>query len=94
MKHLLERSMGFGSFGLSSGLEYAPGSYAPTDELIELNKIVAQHHGVYATHIRDEEAGVIEAIEEALTICRETGVSLQISHLKAANPANWDKSLR
>ena len=91
MKQLLARSMGNGSFGLSSGLEYAPGSYASTDELIELNKVVAQNAGVYATHIRDEEAGVEQAIEEALMICRETGVSLQISHLKAANPANWDK---
>lgn len=91
MKEILHRSMEHGSFGLSSGLEYAPGSYASTSELVELNKVVTKNNGIYATHIRDEEDFVEEAIQEALTICKETGVSLQISHLKANYQANWPK---
>jgi len=60
--------------------------------LIELSKIVSEREGVYTTHMRNEDDTVEEAIEEALTICREAKVSLQISHLKAANPANWHKT--
>ncbi|KPL23152.1 MAG: hypothetical protein AMS23_07010 [Bacteroides sp. SM1_62] len=91
MKALLERSMAEGSFGLSSGLEYAPGSYASTAELIELSKVVSKNGGIYATHIRSEDDQVEEAIQEALRICKEAEVSTQISHLKACNQANWHK---
>lgn len=91
MKKILHRSMEYGSFGLSSGLEYAPGSYGSITELVELNKVVAKNNGVYSTHIRDEGDFVEEAVQEALTICKETGVSLQISHLKACNQPNWGK---
>jgi N-acyl-D-amino-acid deacylase len=91
MKKLLENSMQEGSFGLSTGLEYAPSSYALTTELIELNKTVARNNGVYATHIRNEDDRVKEAVQEALHICKKAEVSLQISHLKAANQANWGK---
>lgn len=91
MKNVLAKSIEMGSLGLSTGLEYSPGSYAKTDELIELSKIVGNKNGVYATHMRNEDDTVEEAIEEALRICREADVSLQISHLKAGNPANWHK---
>jgi len=92
MKYQLEKSMEEGSFGMSTGLEYAPGSYASTQELIELNKVTAKNGGVYATHMRNEDDTVEEAVEEALKICREAGVSLQISHFKACNKANWHKT--
>ncbi|MBC8401502.1 MAG: D-aminoacylase [Candidatus Marinimicrobia bacterium] len=91
MEKLLEKSMEMGSLGLSTGLEYAPGSYAETAEIIALCRIVARHGGLYATHMRNEDDTVIEAIEEALTICREAGVSTEISHLKACNKNNWNK---
>ncbi|MFH1851225.1 MAG: D-aminoacylase [Candidatus Neomarinimicrobiota bacterium] len=91
MRLLLDRSLELGSLGLSTGLEYAPGSYAKTDELIALCKTVSTRGGIYATHMRNEDDTVIEAIEEALTICRETGVSTQLSHLKACNKNNWHK---
>ncbi len=91
MQELLQKSMEQGSFGLSSGLEYAPGSYASTEELIELSRVAARHNGIYATHIRSEDEKVEEAIQEALDICREAEVSLEISHLKANNPGNWHK---
>jgi len=91
MKKILADSMEQGSFGLSTGLEYAPGSYAKTDELIELCKIVSERNGVHATHMRNEDDRVEEAIEEALEICRQTGVSTEISHFKACNKNNWHK---
>jgi N-acyl-D-amino-acid deacylase len=91
MKKILAETMDKGSLGLSTGLEYAPGSYASTEELIELCKIVSQYQGVYATHMRNEDDYVEEAIEEALQICKESQVSLQISHLKACNQSNWHK---
>ncbi len=91
MKEMLAKSMENGSLGLSSGLEYAPGSYAGTEELIELSRVVAKRGGVYATHMRNEDDRVEEAVREALRICREAEVSLQISHLKACNQVNWYK---
>lgn len=91
MKDLLERSMAEGSFGLSSGLEYAPGSYASTEELIALTEVVAKKGGIYATHIRSEDDQVEEAIQEALRICKEANVPTQIAHLKACNQGNWHK---
>ena len=91
MKDLLERSMAEGSFGLSSGIEYAPGSYASTEELIALNEVVAKNGGIYATHMRSEDDHVEEAVQEALRICKEAEVSTQIAHLKACNQGNWHK---
>jgi N-acyl-D-amino-acid deacylase len=91
MQDMLERSMAEGSFGLSTGLEYAPGSYASTEELIELNRVVSRNGGIYATHIRSEDDQVEEAIREALRICKEAAVPTQIAHLKAANRDNWHK---
>ncbi len=91
MKEILALSMEMGSLGLSTGLEYSPGSYAKTEELIELSKTVSEKNGVYATHMRNEDDTAEEAVEEALRICREANVSSQLSHLKAGNPANWHK---
>jgi N-acyl-D-amino-acid deacylase len=91
MKKALEKSMKEGSFGLSSGLEYAPGSYADTMELIELCKVAAANGGIYNTHMRNEDDRVIEAIEEAIQISREAGISVELAHLKACNKSNWHK---
>ncbi|MEE4312379.1 MAG: D-aminoacylase [candidate division KSB1 bacterium] len=91
MKRLLRDSMENGSFGLSTGLEYAPSSYASTEEIIDLCTVVSENGGVYATHMRNEDDHVEEAIVEALQICEQANVSTQISHLKACNQANWHK---
>lgn len=91
MKQFLKTALESGAFGLSTGLEYTPGSFAPTWELIELNRIVAEYHGLYATHLRDEGDRLIEAIEEAIQIGRQSGVKVQISHFKTAYRRNWPK---
>jgi N-acyl-D-amino-acid deacylase len=80
-----------GCFGASTGLEYTPGSFASTEELIEVMKGIPEKHRLYATHMRNEDNRVLEAIEEAIAIARGSGARLQVSHLKAQNKANWPK---
>ncbi len=91
MKSMVRESVEQGVLGLSSGLEYAPGSFGSTEELIELCRVVRLSGGVYATHMRNEQEGILEAVDEALRIARETPIRLQISHLKIGYPRNWPK---
>lgn len=91
MKTLLESALKQGAVGLSSGLEYSPGSFASTEELIELSRVLKNYSGLYATHMRDEEDQVLEALDEAVTIAEKAGVKLEISHLKVGYPRNWPK---
>ncbi len=89
LKNRVERGMKEGAWGLSTGLIYVPGRYANTAELIELSKVVARHGGLYASHIRNEGARLLESIEEAISIGKEAGVPVHISHLKASGKAYW-----
>jgi N-acyl-D-amino-acid deacylase len=83
-----------GAFGLSSGLFYAPGCYAKVDELVELARVTARFGGIYSSHIRDESDHLDEAVEEALTVGRESGISVELSHHKACGKRNWGKVRR
>jgi len=94
MGSLLERAMQQGAFGLSTGLCYAPGVFAATDEIVELCRIVAANKGLYATHLRDQSDRLEEAVEEALDIGRRADVSVLVSHHKAAGERNWGKIKR
>jgi N-acyl-D-amino-acid deacylase len=87
----VDEGMEQGAFGLSTGLEYTPGIYTPTAEIVEMARIVARHGGLYASHIRNEEAMLLEAVDEAINIGRAAGVRVQVSHLKAAGKGNWGK---
>lgn len=91
MKALVSENLKNGALGLSSGLEYTPGSFAQPDELVELCKIVARAGGVYATHMRDEGDTLIESLMETIDVAKKSGVSVQISHFKVAYPRNWGK---
>lgn len=91
MKGILAEQMEQGSIGMSSGLEYTPGSYATNDEIAELCKVVASYNGLFAIHMRNEDDRVEESVREAISIAEKSGVRLQISHLKAQNAANWHK---
>jgi N-acyl-D-amino-acid deacylase len=82
-----------GAVGLSSGLIYAPGSYAPTEELVELAKVAARHGLPYVSHLRDEMDRVDDAIDEALRIGAESGARVQISHHKTAGKRNWGRTV-
>lgn len=92
MQKLLDQGMAEGAFGLSSGLEYDVGFSASTEELIALAKIAAKYGGVYMTHMRDEEEGMLNALREAIRIGREAKIPVQISHIKMGNRNVWGKS--
>ena len=92
MQRLIAEAMDQGAFGLSTGLVYAPGCYADTDEIVELTKVVGQAGGMYFSHIRGESDTVLEAAQEAIAVGERAGVAVQISHLKTAGSANWEKT--
>ncbi len=91
MKALLEEGMRAGALGLSIGLLYAPGSYTDRTEIAELCRVVAKYNGLLATHIRGEGNNLLPSVREVIWIAEASGVSLHISHLKAAGAANWGK---
>jgi N-acyl-D-aspartate/D-glutamate deacylase len=92
LKYALDQACHEGALGFSSGLIYSPGVYSDTAELVELSRVAAEHEIPYVTHMRDELHGVQDAIDEALLIGRESGASIQISHLKVAGRRNWGRS--
>ena len=89
MRKLVDQAMAEGAFGMSTGLGYVPGTFATTDELAELTKEVAQSHGLYVSHLRDESTKGIEAIQEAIAIGKKSGAPVHISHFKAQGPTQW-----
>ena len=89
MKSLLARSLDEGAAGMSTGLIYAPGCFAATQELIELAGVAGRKGGFYASHIRNEAEGIITALEEVIRIGREGRVPVHVSHLKVAGTKNW-----
>lgn len=91
MKRLVAENIRLGALGISSGLEYAPGSFALPDEITELCRTAAENGGLYATHMRDEGDALLESLEETIEAARRTGIRLQISHFKVAYPRNWHK---
>jgi dihydroorotase/N-acyl-D-amino-acid deacylase len=91
MRGLVGGAMRQGAMGLSSGLIYAPASYAPTDEIVELAKVAARYGGGYASHIRSEGNQLVEAIDEAIHVGEAAGTWVEIHHIKASGKANWGK---
>ncbi len=91
MQQHVELAMEQGACGFSTGLVYRPGRWSDTDEILELAKIVAPFDGIYATHMRNENDHLLEAVDEALEIGTKAGVAVQISHHKAAGERNWGK---
>ena len=89
MKNLLEKSLEAGALGLSTGLAYSHEKIAAWDEIVELAEIVKAYGRVYSTHLRNESRNIIPALEEAVSLAEETGVSLEISHLKVMGEENW-----
>ena len=92
MQTLLEAEMNAGALGLSTGLEYDPGIYSDQTELIQLAKLVNQYGGRYISHLRSEDRWFFEALEEIIAIGRESGVPVQISHLKLAMKSLWGRA--
>ncbi len=91
MRALVRREMEDGALGIGSALIYAPGTYARTEELIELCKVAAKYQGKYISHLRSEAQRVLQAVEELIRISREAGLPAEIYHLKTAGERNWDR---
>jgi len=89
MKRIVACAMEQGAFGMSTGLIYPPGSFARTEEIVELARVVASYGGMYASHLRDEGGGLLGAVKEAISIGELAGVPVEISHLKAAGRHCW-----
>jgi N-acyl-D-aspartate/D-glutamate deacylase len=95
MRALVRTAMEEGAFGLSSGPWYAPGSFAKTEELVELSRVVAEFGGAYSSHIRDEadyNVGLVAAVDEVIRIGREAGLRVVVTHIKALGPRVWGYS--
>ncbi len=84
--------MAAGAVGLSTGLIYVPGTFAQTDEIIAAARAAAEAGGIYVSHIRNESDRLLEAVGEAITIGREAGLPVQISHHKSSDKPNWGKT--
>jgi N-acyl-D-amino-acid deacylase len=89
MRQLVRTAMQEGALGVASSLMYPPGLFADTSELIELSKVAAEYNGMYISHMRDEGAHMLEAIDELLTIAREANIRAEIYHLKSSGKPNW-----
>lgn len=89
MRSLADKAMRDGVWGMTTGLIYVPGSFSKTDELIEVAKVVSQHGGIYASHIRNESRDLLGAVSEAITIGRDAQLPVHISHFKASGRDSW-----
>jgi N-acyl-D-amino-acid deacylase len=92
MQSLLEADLQAGALGLSSGLEYDPGIYSEQSEVMQLARVTAQHGGRYISHIRSEDRWFLDALDEIIAIGRETGIPVQISHIKLAMKSLWGRA--
>lgn len=92
MKALVWKGMADGAVGLSTGLQYVPGTYSTTPEIIDLTRVAANAGGLYASHMRNEGTALEASVEEALRIGDSSGARVQISHLKVDSPSRWGAS--
>src|SRR5271157_2576828 len=93
MKGLAAAAMRDGAFGLSTGLYYVPGNYTPTEEVIELAKVVGRMGGIHISHMREEASHVLDSVRETIRIGEEGGLPTQITHHKIIGQSNWGKSV-
>jgi N-acyl-D-aspartate/D-glutamate deacylase len=91
MRALVEEAMKDGAFGLSTMLAMPPGSLATTDDIVDLCKVAAKHHGIYSSHIRNEGTDVLEAVAEAIAVGERAGLPVDIIHLKIAEQKLWGR---
>lgn len=94
MEGLVEKAMRDGAVGFSTGLQYVPGTYADTAEIIALAKVAAARGGLYATHMRNEGTELEKAVAESINIAESAKLPLEISHLKVDAPSRWGSSAK
>ncbi len=94
MRALAEQAMRDGAFGLSTGLFYVPGTFTPTEEVIELARVVGRLGGIHVSHMRNEAAGVVESVRETIRIGEEGVLPTQVTHHKVIGPGYWGASVQ
>ena len=94
MKAMVEQAMKDGAFGLSTGLIYLPGSFAKTEEIIELAKVAARYDGIYASHMRSESRDIFDALNEVFRIAREAHIRAEVSHIKLSGNSSWGQTAK
>jgi dihydroorotase/N-acyl-D-amino-acid deacylase len=93
MRSLVEQAMKDGGFGLSSGLFYVPGSFTPTEEVVELARVAARFGGMYVSHMRDETSRVVDSVAETILIGERGGLPTQVTHHKVVGQPNFGRSV-
>ena len=93
MRRLVRQGMRDGAFGLSTGLFYVPGNYAPLDEVVELARVAGEFGGIHQSHMRDVAAGVVNSVRDTIAIGERGGLPTQVTHHKIIGKSNWGKSV-
>jgi len=93
MLALVEQGMQDGAFGLSTGLFYVPGTFTPTDEVVQLAKVAGRFGGIHISHMRDETSRVLDSVNETIAIGERGGLPTQVTHHKIIGRPNWGKSI-
>jgi N-acyl-D-amino-acid deacylase len=94
MKGLVDQAMKDGAVGLSTGLIYLPGTFAKTDEIVELAQVAASYDGIYTSHMRYEDNQIYEALDEVFRLAREAHIRAEVSHIKLSGPSAWGQADR
>ncbi len=89
MKAMVAEAMEDGALGISTGLFYVPGSFTPTDEVVELSKVAASYGGIYISHMREEANQLLDSVNETIAIGEKAGIPVQITHHKVIGVQNW-----
>ena len=92
MREIARQGMRDGAFGLSTGLFYVPGNFTPTEEVIEIAKVVGELGGMHISHMRDEAANVLDSVRETIRIGEDGHLPTQVTHHKILGKANWGAS--
>jgi len=92
MQNQISLAMDQGAFGISTGLKYLPGTFSKIDEVISLSKIAASKGGIYTSHLREEGLGLIDAVQEAITISEKATIPVILTHHKVVGKPMWGKS--
>ena len=91
MKKLVDQAMRHGALGVSTSLQYVPGRFASTDEIVELAKVARQHGGIYISHQRSESGQIMSSLDEVFAVAERAAIPAEVWHLKTAYKANWGR---
>ena len=91
MKKLVDQAMQQGALGVSTSLQYVPGRFATTDEIVELAKVAKQYGGIYISHQRSESGQIMSSLDEVFAVAERANIPAEVWHLKTAYKANWGR---